>query len=399
MLVIFLLAASAIVAQTPGAGRLAFENRCAKCHGADGNGGEMGPNITGRISQRDDQQLGVLIRQGLPGQGMPPTQVPDAEMTDLVRFLRSIQRRAPQPLVRLQVQTTDGKTLDGVVLGEGFTDLQLRSDDQKIHLLRRVGDRYREAQPGTDWPTYDGQPQGNRFTKLTEINKNNVNRLSPKWIFPIPRAGLLQETPVVAGGIMYVTLANECYALDAGTGRRIWHYQRPRSQEKVIDQNGTNRGAGVAGDRVFMETDNAHMIALNRFTGELLWDTEMADWRQNYFGTSAPLPIANGLVVGGVAGGESGANGFVVAFDQTTGKEAWRFWTVPKPGEPGSETWKGKDIEHGGAPTWFTGAYDPDLDIVYWPAGNPSKEYNGIDRGGDNLYSDCVLALDGKTSR
>ena len=145
-----------------------------------------------------------------------------------------------------------------------------------------------------------------------------------------------------------------------------------------------------------MVTDNAHLIALNRFTGELLWDTELADWRKNYSASSAPLPAGN-LVISGVSGGEHGANGFVAAHDQETGKEVWRFWTVPKPGEPGSETWKGKDIEHGGAPTWFTGSYDPALDLVYWPTGNPGKEYNGDDRQGDNLYASSILALDRKT--
>ena len=122
----------------------------------------------------------------------------------------------------------------------------------------------------------------------------------------------------------------------------------------------------------------------------------MDDWRKNYAASSAPLPAGN-LVISGVTGGEHGANGFVIAFDQETGKEVWRFWTVPKPGEPGSETWKGKDIDHGGAPTWFTGSYDPELDLVYWPTGNPGKEYNGNDRQGDNLYASCILALDRKT--
>ena len=217
------------------------------------------------------------------------------------------------------------------------------------------------------------------------------------WMFTLPDAGHLQVTPSVAGGIMYVAGINECFALDAGSGRRIWHYRRPRTAD-LSTGGSANRGVAVAGDRVFMETDNAHIIALNRFTGELLWDTELGDWRKNYSASSAPLPAGN-LIVSGVAGGEHGANGFVAAHDQASGKEVWRFSTVPKAGEPGSETWQGKDIEHGGAPTWFTGSYDPELDTIYWPTGNPSKEYNGDHRGGDNLYSDSILALDRTTGR
>ena len=124
----------------------------------------------------------------------------------------------------------------------------------------------------------------------------------------------------------------------------------------------------------------------------------MADWKLNYFTTSAPLAVGN-LVVAGTGGGEHGSRGFLAAYDQETGKEVWRFWTVPKPGEPGSETWQGKGIEHGGAPTWFTGTYDTQTDTVFWPTGNPSAEYNGDDRVGDNLYSDCILALDAKTGK
>jgi len=206
-----------------------------------------------------------------------------------------------------------------------------------------------------------------------------------------------ETTPVVGQGIMYVTSGNECWALDAGTGRTIWHFQRPRTKGLVGNAaQGMNRGVAWADDRVFMVTDNAHIIALNRFSGDLLWETEMADWHQNYNATGAPLPVGS-LVVTGTSGGDEGVRGFVAAFDQTTGKEVWRFWTVPKPGTPGSETWRGKDIDHGGAPTWFTGSYDAALDTVYWPTGNPAKEYDGSDRQGDNLYASSILALDRKT--
>jgi alcohol dehydrogenase (cytochrome c) len=394
-----LLGASGAMAQGVNPGQLTFEKTCSKCHGADGNGGELGPAILFRLTARDDQQLSLLIRQGLPGKGMPPVQIADAEMTPLVRFLRSIQRRPnTRPVVHMKVQTLDGRTLDGEVMNEGFEDLQLRAEDKKVHLLRRSGDRFREVTTQLDWPSYDGDSKGNRYTTMTQIDKTTVAHLGPKWVFNIPNSGR-EVTPVVLEGIMYVTTANECYALDAGTGRQIWHYQRARTRGIIADgANGINRGAAVADDRVFMDTDNAHIIALNRFNGELLWETQIADTRQNYFTTSAPL-VAGDLVISGVAGGEHGGNGFVAAFDQKTGKEAWRFWTVPKPGQPGSETWKGVDIEHGGAPTWFVGTYDPELDTVYWPSGNPAEEYNGDQRVGDNLYSDCVLALDRKTGK
>ncbi len=299
--------------------------------------------------------------------------------------------------MRRTVRTTDGRTLDGQVLGEGFDDLQLRTDDKRVHLLRRAGDRFRAVTSEADWPTYNGDPGGNRYTTLTQIDKTTVARLAPRWLFSIPDAGRLQVTPVVVGGIMYVTAPNQCFALDAGTRPADLALQAAAHQGRLRRAAPTAASA-VAGDRVFMETDHAHIIALDRFTGELLWDTELADWRKNYAASSAPLP-AGDLVISGVSGGEHGANGFVAAHDQETGKEVWRFWTVPRPGEPGSETWQGKDIEHGGAPTWFTGSYDPALDLVYWPTGNPTKEYNGDDRQGDNLYANSILALDRKTGK
>ena len=223
--------------------------------------------------------------------------------------------------------------------------------------------------------------------------------MAPRWITTLPNTARLQVTPVVVEGVMYVTSANECYALDAGNGREIWHYQRPRTKGLIGNAaGGINRGVAVAGERVFMTTDHAHLIALDRSTGALLWDTEMADWRQNYNGTGAPLAVG-GLVVSGSAGGDEGVRGFVAAFDQATGKEVWRFWTVPAPGERGSETWRGRGIAHPGATTWLTGTYDPELDTLFWPTGNPSPDLIGDDRAGDNLYSDSILALDPKTGR
>jgi len=301
---------------------------------------------------------------------------------------------------RRNIQTTDGKTLQGQVLSEGVSDLQIRGDDKRIHLLRKAdGNRFREVTSQIDWPTYHGDISGNRYSKLTQIDKNNVGRLAPRWIFPMPGANTIENTPLVVDGVMYVAQANECWALDAGTGRVIWRYRRDKT--RGVSGNaagGFNRGVAIAGDRLFILTDNAHMLALGRSDGELLWESEMADWHQNYNGTSAPLTVGN-LVISGTAGGDEGVRGFVAAWDQTTGKEVWRFWTVPLPGEPGSETWKGKEIEHRSGATWMTGTYDPQLETVYWPVGNPGPDYDGSEREGDNLYTDSILALDAKTGK
>ena len=199
-------------------------------------------------------------------------------------------------------------------MGEGMSDLQLRTDDKKIVLLRKEGAKVRVVTSQTDWPTYNGDPGGNRYSKLTQIDASNVKNLGPRWMFNITNARQIETTPLVVEGIMYLTMANECWALDAGSGRLLWHYQRAKTQGLGGNAAlGINRGAAWAGDRIFMLTDNAHMIALNRFNGELLWETEMADWHQNYNGTSAPLVVGD-LVISGTAGGDEGVRGFVAAY-------------------------------------------------------------------------------------
>jgi alcohol dehydrogenase (cytochrome c) len=383
-------------AQDVDAGRRTFETRCGRCHGAEGGGTEMGPAIVQRLKTRDDQQLATLIHDGIPLRGMPPNPMPDTELSALVRFLRTIQRDAEPDAPPRTFRTSDGRTITGVVTGEGFDDLQIRTADGKVALLRKSGDRVRQVTSSTPWPTYNGDPRGNRYTTLGEIDRTSIARLAPKWIVTLPGAGGLQVTPVVVDGIMYVTAVNEVYALDAGSGRQIWRFQRARTEGTPT---WANRGVAVAGDRVFVATDAAHLLALNRWTGALVWDTPLADWKENYFASSAPL-VAGHLVISGVAGGEHGANGFIAAHDVDSGKEVWRFWTVPRPGEPGADTWHGSGpADHRGASTWFTGSYDPALDLVYWPVGNPSQEYNGDDRQGDNLYANCILALERGSGR
>lgn len=374
-----------------------YESSCSLCHGTDGTGGEFGPNISVRLPRLSDEQLTTVIHGGLPKRGMPAfPNIEGSQLKDLMTFLRTLKPRVSEDVKR-KVATTAGKVLVGVVLNQSNDDLELQTTDKAIHLLRRTGESFREVSSETDWTTYNGDLTGNRLTKLTQINKSNVSQLAPKWMFSMPDVSNLETTPIVMGGVMYVTSANECYALDAGNGRQLWHFQRPR-KKALLGGVEINRGAAVARDGVFMVSDDAHILRLNRLTGTVEWETTMADWQENYFATSAPLVLGN-LVISGTAGGENGARGFLAAFDQSTGKEVWRFWTVPGPGEPGSETWKGLASKHGGAVSWFTGSYDSESDTLYWQTGNPGPDYNGAERAGDNLYSDCILALDAKTGK
>jgi alcohol dehydrogenase (cytochrome c) len=388
-------------AQDVEAGRRVFAGRCASCHGTQGAGGELGPSIVGRVPLRNDQELEAVIREGVSGSGMPAFPgLSRTESTDLVAFLRTLRPRSNAGPRRASVTMSGGRTLEGIVLNQSQGELQLLGDDRAVHLLREtIQGRYREVTSQSEWPAYNGQPGGNRYSPLAGITAANVGRLVPQWVFTLPNAAQLQVTPVVAGGVMYVTAANDFYALDAGSGRQIWNYRRPRTRGVAgVAARGVNRGVAVGGDRVFVTTDHAHLIALNRATGALLWETEMADWRRNYNGTGAPLVVDN-LVISGIAGGDEGVRGFVAAFDQATGREVWRFWAVPARGEPGSETWKGTAIDHPGAATWMTGSYDRELGTLYWAMGNPGPDMIGDERLGDNLYSDSVVALDVKTGQ
>jgi alcohol dehydrogenase (cytochrome c) len=393
--------ATPVSAQSVDQGRKVFASRCAACHGTEGGGGELGPSIVARIPLRSDADLEAVIREGLPGAGMPSfATLPKSESADLVAHLRTLRPRAGTGPQRTSVMLADGSSLPGLVLNQSPGEMQLLGDDRRIHLLREAAPgRYREVTSQTGWATYNGQPSGNRYSPVTQITPGNVSRLAPQWVFTLPNAAQLQVTPVVVDGVMYVTAANDLYALDAGSGRQIWNYRRPRTRGLIgVAARGANRGVAVSGDRVFMTTDHAHLIALNRASGALLWESQMADFRQNYNGTGAPM-VVGGLVISGVAGGDEGARGFIAAYEQATGKEVWRFWAVPARGEPGSETWKGNAIDHPGAATWMTGSYDAELDTLYWAIGNPGPDMIGDDRLGDNLYSDSVVALDPKTGR
>jgi len=216
-----LIAAVPLVAQPLDRGRRQYEKLCASCHGADGQGGERAPAIITQLSSYTDRALASVIRTGLPGSGMPGFPVRDTDMRDLVAFTRTLRASSRDLVVRLTIETTDGLALEGRVLNQTTSDLQLATDDHRVHLLRREGERYRPVTSQVDWTTYNGEIGGNRYSAISQIDRTNVSRLAPAWIFTVPGSSRLEVTPIVVEGIMYVTAANECFALDAGSERLI----------------------------------------------------------------------------------------------------------------------------------------------------------------------------------
>lgn len=250
-----------------------------------------------------------------------------------------------------------------------------------------------------NWLSYNGDYTGRRFSALQEINSSNVTQLRAQWVFHAPNSTNLEVTPVVADGIMFVTVANDAYALDAQTGRVIWHYSRPITEGLIDDASQHhNRGVGLWHSRVYMETDNAHLLCLDARSGHLLWDVAYTDGNPNYGATSAPLVVKDNVIVG-TSGGDDGVRGFVAAFDAESGKEAWRFWTIPGPGEFGNSSWPGESYKLGGGTTWMPGTFDPELNTIFWGTSNPAPDFDGGPRPGDDLYTDCLLALDPDTGK
>ena len=254
------------------------------------------------------------------------------------------------------------------------------------------------AQEPANWLMYGGDYRSQHYSGLNQITAENVHRLRAKWIYQMHRQKV-ETTPIVVDGIMYVTRPpSDVIALDAETGRALWTFEY-RLPSKVYTCCGeVNRGLALLDSTLFITTLDAKLIAIDARSGRMLWKKEMADPALNYTATAAPLAIKD-KVIAGIAGADAGVRGFLDAYDAKTGERAWRFWTVPVPGEPGSETWGGDSWRHGGASTWITGSYDPELNLVYWGTGNPGPDHNGDVRPGDNLYSCSLLALDLDTGK
>ena len=389
-------------------GEDSYQTRCALCHGGDGAGTDRAVSIIPTLQTSATARLAAIITEGVSSKGMPAVAMPADELGPLVAYLKTLAAaaspgardpRAPQPRTG-SLSLVGGGALSGTILNESGFDAQIRTEDGGLHFLRRAGNAYREdtIEPFVDWSSYNGSATSNRHSPIDQIDRNNVDQLTTEWFFPIHDMRMVEGTPVVIAGVMYVTAANQVYALDAATGREIWRYSQPRTEGLVGDPAiGLNRGVAVREDLLFTVTDHAHVIALDRFTGELVWDAEMADYRDHYGAVAAPL-VVDDLVIAGISAGDTGLRGFLDAYHAVTGERAWRFWTIPAPGEPGSETWGDPDVlRRGCGATWLTGSYDAELDLLYWPTGNPCPDLNGERRPGDNLYTNSVVALTPRT--
>ncbi len=429
------------------------KGQCGTCHMVQGRGQVNGPDLSDVARKSTLRELELVLDNPTSQMGVhtTPTCPSWAFCPDEVWAVVDVHLR-------------NGSTLRGFARNRAEHDLQLETFDGKMHLLgdteyqditrekksympplqstpdeRRdliaylsglggnaVGPLKFEADRASseairavvnptagEWPTYNGIPGGNRHSALTQINTQTVKTLQLEWVHSLTGSGL-ETTPLVSGGVMYVSAPGDVCALDSRTGREIWCYSRSTDQMPAGSGGHANpatpgrgggdealqpnRGVALLGDRVFFATGDAHLVCLHRLTGGVLWDINMPDTPGRYSATSAPLVVGD-LVVCGIAGGDGPLLGFLAAYKARTGELAWRFRTVPKPGEPASETWTGKAIETGGGATWMTGSYDLETDTLYWAVGNPFPATDGDERKGINLYTNCVLALEAKTGK
>jgi PQQ-dependent dehydrogenase (methanol/ethanol family) len=411
--------------------------QCATCHMVHGRGKANGPDLSDiavkstvpeivAVLENPTKQMGTHTTPSCPGWAF----CPDESWT----------------VVRVRLK--NGSSLRGFARSRAEHDIQLQTFDGRIHLLTdaeyvqitRETQSYMPALKATsterqnliaylstlagiktgplaqtpsetvssesiqavsrprkgEWPTYNGTPGGNRHSPLDQINTTNISRLQLQWIHSLSGVGL-QTTPLVVDGVMYVTSPSQVCALDSRTGREIWCYQ-VNGAGRNIPASAVNRGVALLGDRLFYATGHAHLLCINRLTGAVMWDVNMVVGSGVFSASSAPLVVGD-LVISGIAGGDAPLRGYLSAYNATTGQLAWRFWTIPARGEPGSETWIGNAIGTGGGATWLTGSYDAETDTLYWAAGNPFPATDGDQRKGDNLYTNCVVALEAKTGK
>jgi alcohol dehydrogenase (cytochrome c) len=352
-----------------------FRVRCAPCHGQDGAGDKAPPlNHLAYKHGNADWAVYRTVEHGIPGTGMPQSDLPELQIWQVIAFVRARQR---------EVKGDEG---------------QAAASRPKINVTDV--DLVDATNHPDQWLTHSRTFAARRFSRLDEITSANVGKLRLRWVHQLTvNDPVIEATPLVAGGTIFLSEPGSgVVALDAKTGNSIWHYSHDLPPNLSLCCGRVNRGVALHGSTVFLGTLDAHLVALSAVDGSELWSVPVADAADGYSITVAPLAVG-GLVIVGVAGGEFGIRGFLAAYAADTGVLVWRFNTVPGPGEPGHESWEGDSWKTGGGPTWVTGAYDPDLDIVYWGVGNPSPIYSGDNREGDNLYTNSVIALKRKTGK
>lgn len=361
------------------AGGELFRNQCAPCHGPSGGGGPLAPALFGRAFLHGESDWAVYrtIRNGVPATAMAPNAslTPD-QIWSLVAQVRAFQGAA-----------------GGEVAAPAMPSPAANVNVSPEELLQ-------VKEPGEDWLTYSGSYAALRRSSLSEITPQNVNQLALRWMRSVAPVGpMVQSPPLVRRGVMYLTSPpGTVLALDARNGHVLWTYQHDYSKREGGDAGvGANRGVALLNDVIYYGAWDAQLVALSAATGKVLWKAQVAEHPRAHI-SSAPLALKD-LVMVGVGTMPGGGRGVVAAFDARTGKERWRFDAIPGEGVPGNDTWAGESWKEGGAPTWLTGTYDPDTDIVYWGVGNPKPDYRTEVRKGDNLYSNSVVALQADTGK
>jgi len=393
---------------------------CFTCHEVNGEGGRLGPDLSS-IGKWSSQALREAIVKPNEREGREPNTI--VVRTKAGREIRGLRKNEDTFTVQLmdaggEYHLLQKKDLDEIrheeksLMPDGYgqvfsaeelQDLVAYLKTLQVRDLAKVAEvpieggltyeRIRDSQQEPqNWLTYFGDYQGRHYSQLNEITPANVNTLQTRWAFQVPVMGMLQVTPLVVDGVIYITgFSGYVAALDARSGRLLWQHRRPAEGQ-------ANRGVAVLGGRVFFTSVDAHVVALDAKSGRMLWQTQMADPKAGYFATMAPLALKDKIITG-ISGGEFGIRGFIDAYDPATGKRIWRFYTIPGPGEYGHETWEGDSWKRGGAPTWMTGTYDPETDTLYWGVGNAGPDLDGEVRKGDNLFTSSVVALDAVTGK
>jgi len=425
-LIVALLQAPAV-----GAGAKLFAETCAACHGSDAKG-LNGPDLTALWAKGvSDERVFQTIRTGVAGTAMPRSTASDDDIRSIIAHLKTL---APDPRQTVTLVLRDGREVRGERKNEDAFSIQIADTTGRLQgfLKRDLRDVrrgesgaspivipagaktggaptvvYRDLREGlkdpSRWLSFHGDYSAQRHSPLTRVTPANVGRLAAEWTFQtgtLTRGRGFEATPILFDGVLYVTGSNDfAWALDARTGRPFWQYRRDLPADLTYGaQAPVNRGFGLLGDRLFMVTLDAHLLAFDRRTGRIEWDVVLADYKVGYSATLAPLVIDDKVIIG-ISGGEYATRGFLDAYDPATGARVWRFYTVPAPGEPGSDTWPAAPgaIARGGGGTWMTGSYDPELNLLYWGTGNPNPDYWGHSREGDNLYTNSIVAIDART--